>query len=330
MRKLFNTGDETANISNKIEFQTFYRNYGYLVSFVLLTLIALYFNKDFLSVNSIFTLLNQTAVKGVISIGLTFAITCGMFDLSLGSQVGLISGLSVIVYNTTQSVFIMLVFCVVLGCILGSLNGVFVSYLAIPAFIATLATQSAYRSIILQLGKDGPFEIDRAILSQYRKVATGKILGIPNLVLIFFIVTAIAAVVLNRTKFGRYVTAVGSNPKAAELAGINVKLIRVVCYIITGAMAGLSAFIMTARLTSITAANAGLKFEFDGVAAVAIGGTAMGGGRGRIIGTFFGIIMFQMIETILVSAAVPPFLNGLVQGTIIIIAVLMQGKKKTA
>lgn len=310
-------------------FGKFYRNCGYLLSFVLLVIIATCFNSRFLSVGNFLTLLNQTSVKGVIAIGLTFAITAGMFDLSLGSQVGLISGISVMLYNETQSAGLMVLFCLAAGCILGLVNGLLVAHFQMPPFIATLATQSAYRSIITQIGQDGPFEIDRAYMEQFRGIATGKILGIPNLVVIFIVVMILGAILLNRTKFGRYVTAVGSNDTAARLAGINVKMVKTVCYIITGCMAGLSAFLLTARLTSITAANAGLKFEFDGVAAVAIGGTAMTGGRGRIVGAFFGMIMFQMIETILVSAAVPPFLNGLVQGAIIVIAVLMQGRKRT-
>lgn len=310
----------------KVGFEEFYSKYGYIISFIVLVFVGLYFNKSFLSVNNIMTLLIQASVKGVIALGLTFAITCGLFDLSLGSQVALISGLGVVLYNAVPSIPLMLLFMLAFGSILGSINGLLVAHFNMPAFIATLATQAAYRSIITQLGAQGPFEIDRSLLEQFRVIATGSILGIPYMVMIFIVVAALGGLVLNKTKFGKYITAIGSNANAARLAGINVTGIRTIVYVLTGCMAGLSGFLLTARLTSITAANAGLQFELDGVAAVAIGGTAMSGGRGRILGSFFGILMLQMIESILIAAAVPPFLSGLVKGLIIIAAVLMQDR----
>jgi len=310
----------------KLSFADFYSKYGYIISFIVLVFIGLYFNKSFLSINNIMTLLVQASVKGVIAIGLTFAITCGLFDLSLGSQVAFIAGMGVVLYNAIPSIPLTLLFMLAFGCVLGSVNGLLVAHFSMPPFIATLATQAAYRSIITQLGAEGPFEINRAYLEQFRVVATGSLLGIPYMVWIFAIVAALGGLVLNRTKFGKYVTAIGSNANAARLAGINVKGIKTMVYVLTGCMAGLSGFLLTARLTSITAANAGLQFELDGVAAVAIGGSAMSGGRGRILGSFFGILMLQMIESILIAAAVPPFLSGLVKGIIIIVAVLIQDR----
>jgi len=130
-----------------------------------------------------------------------------------------------------------------------------------------------------------------------------------------------------KTKFGRYVYAVGSNEQAARLAGINVDQIKTLAFTITGLLTGIAAFLLTSRLTSITAPNAGQSFELDAIAAVAIGGIAMTGGRGVIAGSFFGAIMLQMIEGILIAAKIPPFLNGLVKGVIIIFTVLLQRKK---
>ena len=121
----------------------------------------------------------------------------------------------------------------------------------------------------------------------------------------------------------------GSNENATNLTGINVNTIKNLVFCITGLLSGLSAFLLSSRLTSITAPNAGLGFELDAIASVAIGGTAMNGGRGKVFGTFLGAIMLQMINNILVIANIPPFLEGLVKGIIIIVAVLFQSKNKS-
>ncbi len=306
---------------------SFFKGNGFIVSFVLLCAIALYYNHAFLMPASILSLLNQTSIRGCVALGLTFAFTCGMFDMSVGSTAALLAGVSVMIYNQTQSVLLMILFDIVGGAVLGSVNGLLVGELDFPPFIATLSTQVAYRSIITMWGADGPFAINQEYMTEFRKVAMGTILGIPNLVVLFIVLALLLWFVLNRTKFGRYVTAVGSNSNAARLTGINPRRIKFLTFMVTGACAGLTAFCAVARLTSITAANLGEKWSFDGVAAVAIGGSTMSGGHGKVIGTFFGIVIYQMIDSVLVYAGINPYLNGLVQGIIIVIAVLLQGRR---
>ena len=312
---------------NKKKVFSFLKENGFIVSFLLLCVIALYFNHAFLSPSSILSLLNQTSIRGCIALGLTFAFTCGMFDMSVGSTAALLAGVSVLIYNQTQSVLLMILFDLVGGALLGSVNGILVGELDFPPFIATLSTQVAYRSIITLWGANGPFAINQEYMTSFRKVAMGTILGIPHLVWLFVLLAILLWFVLNRTKFGRYVTAVGSNANAARLTGINPRRIKILTYMLTGACAGLTAFCAVARLTSITAANLGEKWSFDGVAAVAIGGSTRSGGHGKVIGTFFGIISYQMIDSILVYAGINPYLNGLVQGIIIVVAVLLQGRR---
>ena len=312
---------------NKKKVFSFLKENGFIVSFLLLCVIALYFNHAFLSPSSILSLLNQTSIRGCIALGLTFAFTCGMFDMSVGSTAALLAGVSVLIYNQTQSVLLMILFDLVGGALLGSVNGILVGELDFPPFIATLSTQVAYRSIITLWGANGPFAINQEYMTSFRKVAMGTILGIPHLVWLFVLLAILLWFVLNRTKFGRDVTAVGSNANAARLTGINPRRIKILTYMLTGACAGLTAFCAVARLTSITAANLGEKWSFDGVAAVAIGGSTMSGGHGKVIGTFFGIISYQMIDSILVYAGINPYLNGLVQGIIIVVAVLLQGRR---
>ena len=315
-------------IFSKTNLQKFYSNYSYLVSFLILFFIATIINPRFLSYTNLSTLLKQAAIIGIVALGMNLVIIAGMIDLSVGSLVALTAGLGVIVLNSTGSIFLTLIFCLAFGTILGGINGILITKGKIAPFIVTLATMSAFRSIIVQLGQGGPFNVGEKSYNTFRLIAAGETLGIPNLAIIFVITAVIISIVMNKTKFGRYVYAVGSNENATKLTGISVNMIKNAVFCITGLLSGLSAFLLSSRLTSITAPNAGLGFELDAIASVAIGGTAMNGGRGKVFGTFLGAIMLQMINNILVIANIPPFLEGLVKGIIIIVAVLFQSKNK--
>ena len=313
---------------NKTNLQKFYSNYSYLVSFLILFSIATIINPRFLSYTNLSTLLKQAAIIGIVALGMNLVIIAGMIDLSVGSLVALTAGLGVIVLNSTGSIFLTLIFSLVFGTILGGINGILITKGKIAPFIVTLATMSAFRSIIVQLGQGGPFNVGEKSYNTFRLIAAGETLGIPNLAIIFIITAIIISIIMNKTKFGRYVYAVGSNENATNLTGINVNRMKNAVFCITGLLSGLSAFLLSSRLTSITAPNAGMGFELDAIASVAIGGTAMNGGRGKVFGTFLGAIMLQMINNILVIANIPPFLEGLVKGIIIIVAVLFQSKNK--
>lgn len=318
-----------SKLKNNLTFKNIYSNYTFIFSFLVLVVIATAINHSFLSWTNLSTLMLQSSIKGIIALGMALVIISGQIDLSVGSQAALIAGLGVVVLNKTESAFIMLLFCMVFGIVLGTINGVITTKGKMAPFIVTLATMSAYRSIIVQLGQGGPFNVNMKILMSFRKIAAGKTLGIPNLAIIFIIITIVMALLVKYTKFGRYVYAVGSNENAAFLTGINVDRIKTLCFTITGFLTGISSFLLASRLTSITAANVGNAFEMDAIAAVAIGGTAMNGGRGKIFGTFLGAVMLQMIEGILIAARIPPFLSGLVKGIIIVLAVIFQSKKNS-
>lgn len=318
-----------SKLKNNLTFKNIYSNYTFIFSFLVLVVIATAINHSFLSWTNLSTLMLQSSIKGIIALGMALVIISGQIDLSVGSQAALIAGLGVVVLNKTESAFIMLLFCMVFGIVLGTINGVITTKGKMAPFIVTLATMSAYRSIIVQLGQGGPFNVNMKILMSFRKIAAGKTLGIPNLAIIFIIITVVMALLVKYTKFGRYVYAVGSNENAAFLTGINVDRIKTLCFTITGLLTGISSFLLASRLTSITAANVGNAFEMDAIAAVAIGGTAMNGGRGKIFGTFLGAVMLQMIEGILIAARIPPFLSGLVKGIIIVLAVIFQSKKNS-
>ena len=303
-------------------------NYSHWLSFILLMIVAVIINPSFLSVTNLTNQFVQGAIVGICAMGMSLVISAGMIDLSVGSSVALISGLGVSLLNKTHSITLCLLFCLGFGLLLGLINGIFITKGNIAPFIVTLATFSAYRSIITQLGQGGPFTVDKSMYDAFRYVASGKIFGIPHLMIIFILITLLTGFIMAKTKFGRYVYAVCSNQQAARLTGIKVGNVKTMIYCYAGILYGLAAFLLASRLTSIQAASAGDGYEMDAIAAVAIGGTAMEGGRGKIIGTFLGVLMLRIIQTILVMANVPPFLNGLVRGLVIIVAVLAQSKKK--
>lgn len=310
-----------------------FSEYSYLVSFVLILVIALIVNPNFLQWRNISNIFVSSAPTGIIALGMTMIICAGMIDISVGAQVAIISGFGIEVLNYTHNIWIMLAFCLAFGCLIGTFNGLLVAKGRMPAMIATLAVQTSCRAIINHFGQGGPFSVAGGISTEqyykdFREVGNGAIDFFGNriyFVMIGFILLALLfGLIMQRTKLGKHIYAVGSNATSARLAGVNVDRIRIAVFSITGVLCGLASWVYSSRLMAVAAANAGNLFEMDAIAAVAIGGTAMAGGRGKIIGTFLGILMFKMINNILVAAQVPTFLNGAISGAIIIVAVLLQ------
>jgi ribose transport system permease protein len=303
-------------------------DYGHWLSFIVLIIVAVIVNPGFLSWNNIANQFIQGTIVGICAMGMSLVISAGMIDLTVGSACAFISGMGVQVLNATGNAWLCLLFCLGAGFIIGLINGVLVTKGKIAPFIVTLASMSAWRSVINQMGQGGPFTINSRIFENFRFVAAGRIGPFPNLMIFFIIVTAITWIIMGKTKFGTYVYAVGSNELAARLSGISVDKIKTTIFIYAGTLYGLAAFFLASRLSAIASASVGTGYEMDAIAAVAIGGTSMSGGRGKIVGTFLGILMLRIINTVLIMAKVPPFLNGLVQGIIIIIAVLAQNRRK--
>ena len=167
------------------------------------------------------------------------------------------------------------------------------------------------------------------LYESFRMLAVGGIeigpsFKIPYLMIIFIVFVIIFDNIMRNTKLGKHVYAVGSNEVSARLSGINVDLVKTLTFVITGLMCGVAALIYASRMTAVAAASAGSAYEMDAIAAVAIGGTSMSGGRGKIVGTFAGVLMFKIISNILTAADVSTFLNGAISGAIIVIAVLLQ------
>ena len=319
------TGVKDTRATMKIFLKKLVIDHNYILSLILLLLIGRIASEQFLSAASLLNLFKSAVFIGIISLGMSLVIISGNIDLSVGSMLALTAAIGVVIFNSTHSIIITLLTTVGMGLLLGMFNGVFIGIAKVAAFIVTLATLVGYRSITIQFGDGGPQIVDSdAYFEILRPIGYGKIAGIPILVLIFIAMTAAVWFLMTKTKFGRYVYAIGSNERSARLTGINVKVVKVAIFTITGMLTGIAGFLYITRFGSVDVSTAGKMFELDVIAAVAIGGTSMSGGRGKIQGSFFGAVILYAIDAILSAFQVPAFVNDLIKGILILGAVLMQ------
>ena len=270
--------------------------------------------------NNVFTILQQASAIGVVTVGMTFVIIGGGIDLSVGAIVAIAGVWSTTLATQSYGAVGMIFTAIVVGVVVGLINGVLISYGKLVPFIATLAMMVAARGLAAQIsGKQTQVSANDTINS----IASTKILGIPMLVIILALVVAAGWVLLNRTTYGRRTVAIGGNPEAARLAGINVKFHTVLLYALSGLCCGIGAIMLTSQATSAQAAMANL-YELDAIAAAIIGGTLLSGGRGTIVGALFGVLVFSTITNLFAINNLPTEVQNMVKGGIIVAAVLVQ------
>ncbi|MER5265970.1 ABC transporter permease [Actinosynnema sp. NPDC002837] len=275
---------------------------------------------SFLTEANISTMLRLAAAIGVVSVGMTFVIISGGIDLSVGSIVAL-SGVWMTTVATQSYGPVVMVLCALLvglGC--GLVNGVLISYGKIVPFIATLAMYASAKGLAERLsGRRTQVVTETGFTTFFR----GDILGVPVLIWMLAAVFAVGWVVLNRTAFGRRTFAVGGNAEAARLAGIDVRRHTALVYGIAGLCCGIAALMVVARTTSGASTN-GMFYELDAIAAVVIGGTLLSGGRGSLIGTLIGVLIFTVVGNIFTQNNLDTDIQNIAKGVIIIAAVLLQ------
>ncbi|WFE29749.1 ABC transporter permease [Solwaraspora sp. WMMD791] len=270
--------------------------------------------------NNVFTILQQASAIGVVTVGMTFVIISGGIDLSVGAIMALAGVWATTVATQSYGPGGMIFTAVTVGLCVGLVNGILISYGRLVAFIATLAMMVAARGLAALIsGKQTQVSTSTVI----NGMATERILGIPLLVIILAAVVAAGWVLLNRTTFGRRTVAVGGNPEAARLAGINVRLHTLMIYGLSGLCCGIGAIMLTAQANSAQAAMANL-YELDAIAAAIIGGTLLSGGRGTIIGALFGVLVFSTITNLFAINGLSTESQNMIKGGIIVAAVLIQ------
>lgn len=313
--------------------KTFWSNYNFIFIFLGILIAYLWINGSQTTWTTITNIFLHSAILGTVALGMGLVILTGDIDLSVGSSFVLAGGLTIVFFNRVNSIFLTLVCALVLGGIFGFVNGFLVGKFKMPPFIVTLATMLIYRSVsqymMNEMGQTR-YSID-ASLSKYQALfnfGNGNFLTISYLALIFLLVAILLIYVTTSTKFGKRIYALGSNEKAAKLAGVNVVWTRISVYVLCGVCTGLATFLKIAKDTSFDPATSGKNYELYSIAAVVIGGISMSGGRGKIMGIIFGTMSFTLIDKIITALGMNALLNDTVKGLILLIAVGLQMVKK--
>lgn len=303
-----------------------WHDYNFIIIFLIIFLAFLIVNGSSTSWTSITNIFLHSSILGTIALGMGLVVLTGDFDLSVGSSFVFVGGLTIIVYNSVGSIFVALLFAVVTGAACGLINGVLVGKFKMPSFIVTLATMLIFRSIsqymMNEMGETR-YRVD-ASLGSYKNLfmfGNGNVLTIPNLAIVFLILAAAIIYMTTSTKFGKNIYALGSNEKAAMLAGVGVVATRIKMFVMCGALTGMAAFLKIAKDTSFDPATSGKSFELYAISAVVIGGLSLSGGKGKIMGIIFGTMAFTLIDKIITALGMNALLNDTVKGMILLIAV---------
>jgi ribose transport system permease protein len=291
---------------------------GLLAMLILLGVILSMVSPYFLTATNLLNIGRGIAIVGIVAVGETIVIIAGGFDLSVGSTMaaaGMTAG-----WMVTQGVPLPLAFAVaiLIGIVVGFANGTIISYARINPLIATLATLAIVRGVSYVISGGRELIIsDPAFLT----FGVGRVSGIPYIVLMLVATFLVFGWAMPRTLFGRYAYAIGSSAKAAQRAGVPVARWRIAYYVTCGALSALAGLVFVAR-TGNAQPSAALGIELDVITAVILGGTSLNGGRGRLSGTFIGLVLLGMVNNGLILVGVPAFWQQVVKGAILLTAVL--------
>lgn len=301
-------------------------NMGILIGLMVLCIVISLINPDFLSTNNLMNVLRQVSTNMYLAIAMTMVIILGGIDLSVGSIIA-VTGVvtTMLIALAGFPVWIAVIAGLLVGMLFGAFNGYVVATTIIPPFIVTLATMNIARGAAYVLSDGKPIRVMSDSFNTIGSGYVGDLIPLPVIYLIVFIL--IAYLIMNKTKLGRYMYAVGGNSEAAKYAGINIKKIKLFAYTFSGLMAGVAGVVLSSRMFS-GQPTAGNMAELDAIAAVVLGGTSMTGGSGRIGGTIIGALIIGVLSNGLNLMGVSSFWQYVVKGVVILVAVYADVVKK--
>ena len=305
---------------------------GPFLALLVLAVISALISPYFLQIQNLLNILRQVSYTGIIALGMTFVIVSGGIDLSVGSMAAFVGSLGILVLNSlaggSQGLAVAAAVAVALvsGLLCGFANGIAITKGRIAPFIVTLGTMALFRSLSLYMADAGEF---RSASSLFGDLGSATLVRIPLPVLVMLALAAALAFVLSRTRYGRYVRAVGSNARVARYSAIDVDRTRLLAYTLTGLLVGISSILIAMRFNSVGTSTVGINYELDAIAAVIIGGTSMAGGRGTIWGTIVGAVTLGVINNMLNMVGISTYLQGTVKGLVIIGAVFIQRQRQS-
>lgn len=301
------------------------QNAGVLVPFLIVLVVGLVAVPNFASSSNVTNMLVNVGILAIVGFGMTVVIAIRGIDLSVGSAQALTACITAATVNAVGPLAGS-VLGVVVGAALGLLNGVLVSYLRVPGFIATLSTLSVYRGLVLLFTGGAPIMI---VSGSFKSVATSTVLGIPVPFIVAVVLGAGALFALERMRFGKHVVAVGGSPESAVDSGISVRRIHLLAYVISGACAGIAGVLLASQLGAVNGSiSRGLELQV--IAIVVLGGTSLAGGRPRVVGTFVAALLLSMINSSLNLLNVPSFYQFVALGALLVFALSIDGAQRAA
>lgn len=284
----------------------------------------------------------NTVIVGTMALGMACVIITGQIDLSVGSSLVLCTGVSIMAFNMTNSIIVMVIAAIATGALCGAVNGLLVGLGKMPPFVVTLGTMLIYRSLTLSVVRKIDPAISGSSSSQFAmlsdnsnyeflrmKFGTGKLalgnFSLPYIFFVFLLVAIIFIVMSKNTKYGKTIYAVGSNEKSARLAGINVTWVKVSVFILTGICVGIASLMQACKIGNVTPASSGVSYEMYAIAAVVLAGVNMAGGKGNMVGVIFGALSYTTINFIIVSIpGLSVDIQDTFQGLVLIVVILIQ------
>ncbi|HGS4859414.1 TPA: ribose ABC transporter permease [Vibrio cholerae] len=299
-----------------------------LIALLFLVVIISFLNPNFFTVDNLLNILRQTSVNAIIAVGMTLVILTAGIDLSVGSVLALCGAFAATLVAMEVPVLVAVPTALLAGAALGAISGIIIAKGKVQAFIATLVTMTLLRGVTMVYTDGRPISTGFTDTADtFAWFGTGYALGIPVPVWLMVVVFAGAWYLLNHTRFGRYVYAVGGNEAATRLSGINVDRVKIGVYAICGLLASLAGIIVTSRLSSAQP-TAGMGYELDAIAAVVLGGTSLMGGKGRIMGTLIGALIIGFLNNALNLLDVSSYYQMIAKAVVILLAVLVDNKNK--
>ena len=297
--------------------------YGIFIAFIVICIMLSIATPYFFTTQNIIIVLRQVSINGILAIGVTFVIIAGGIDLSLGSVLALTGVVAAsFAHPGTYALIVPVMLGILTGVIIGAVNGLTITLGKVAPFIVTLGMMTIARGLALVWSDGRPVT---NLSPAFNYIGGGDLLRIPVPILLFVLVIIVSAVILNYTRIGRYIYAVGGNENAARASGIRVSGVKLFAYIMCSGLAGLAGIILASRITT-GQPNAGIAYELDAIAAVVIGGTSLLGGRGSIAGTVIGVLIIGVINNGLDLLNVTSYYQQIIKGVIIVGAVLLDRK----
>jgi ribose/xylose/arabinose/galactoside ABC-type transport system permease subunit len=323
-----------SDIKRTLNVAVWVSRYGTLTVFIVLIMFNIIVTPNFLTWQTLNVNLTQVATIVIVAVGMTLVIATGGIDLSVGSLMAIAGALAPMIFlgkivpigSPALGVVLALIVPVVVAGLFGWFNGMLVTRYSIQPIVATLVLFIAGRGLA-QVITNGNLQVFRNDTFQF--IALGRLFGIPSQVIIMAVIVIAASLMVSRTGLGRQILAVGGNEKAARLAGISVTRVKRITYVFSGVLAGIAGLIVVARNSASDANLVGLGMELDAIAAVAVGGTLLSGGRAYVLGTLLGACVIQLVRYTLLANGVPDSAALVVKAALIIIAVFIQQRAES-